>query len=344
MNENLTPLTYEALTAWWTNTPGAQRFLQHMASMAEHCYAIVADITKDDTQGFITIFTEVIQRRNYSTVVEHYDLDIDHGEENFVTDLTARFAPHYVPDLMSSSMITDVAAKGILSGYIIFVKVDTRLTWLTNLVSNFNKVESSDKGALIFLTSDTMPSQITMKLTDYILPYDVQFFAINLLEDTNLTQIERLFTATLASKLAGTSAIIAKNLASAELYSNGRKLAKEVLGEDFSGHKFERVLWETQIQFALPIVETVRERLIARNQAALKKILPVADEFGKFLESPWDMELRHLHFYGGSNKLFTQTDWELLEMVYRIRNDLTHLFTVDTERLQKLFLLANLVE
>ena len=341
MNRNLMPLNGEDLEAWWERVPGARRFLQNMAGEAEHNKAIVADIAEDDVEGFITIFTEVIQRRNYSTVVERYDLNSDGGEEDFVTDLAAKFDPGYVPDLMSDSIIMDVANKGILSGYVIFVKVNVKLNWLTNLVSDFNRVNSPDKGTIIFLTSDTMPSQITMKLMDYILPYDVQFFAINLLEDARLSQTEKLYTATLTSKLAGTSAIIAKNLANAELYMNGRKLAKEVLDSNFANHKFERVVWETQIQFALPIVETVRERLIARNLSALKRILPVADEFGKFLENPWDMELRHLHFYGGGDKVFSPGDWEMLELVYRVRNDLSHLDIIDTERLQKVFSLAD---
>ena len=341
MNRNLTPLNGEDLEAWWERVPGARRFLQTMAGEAEHNKAIVADIAEDDVEGFITIFTEVIQRRNYSTVVERYELNSNNGEEDFVTDLAMKFDPDYMPDFMSDSMIMDVANKGILSGYVVFVKVNVKLNWLTNMVSDFNRVNSPDKGTIIFLTSDTMPSQITMKLTDYILPYDVQFFAINLLEDSRLSQIERLYTATLTSKLAGTSAIIAKNLAGSDLYLNGRELAKEVLAEGFASHKYERVVWETQIQFALPIVETVRERLIARNLSALKKILPVADEFGKFLENPWDMELRHLHFYGGGDKVFSPSDWEMLELVYRVRNDLSHLDIIEIERLQRIFALAN---
>ena len=219
-------------------------------------------------------------------------------------------------------------------------RVHSQINWLPNFVSDFNKIESNDKGTLIFLTSEVMPSQITIKLTDYILPYDVQFFAFNLLENTRLSQTEKLFTATLTSKLAGTSAIIAKSLATPELFFNGQSLAEDVLGENFNSQDFTRALWETQIQFALPIVETIRENLIDRNLSALKKILPVADEFGKFLDNPWDMELRHLHFYGGSAKIFSMADWDILELVYRIRNDLSHLDTIDFERLRKIFSLA----
>ena len=341
MNKNFISLTTEDLEAWWERVPGARRFLHTMANEAERGKAIVADISEDDTEGFISIFTEEIQRRNYSIVVERYEVNGSTEEEDFIMDLVNKFDPDYVPDLMSDSIIMDVANKKIFSGYVIFIKVNGKSNWLNAMVSDFNKVESDDKGTLILLTSESMPSQMTMKLTDFILPYDVQFFAINLLDDTKLNQTEKLYTATLISKLTGTSAIMTKNLATANLYFDGRQFARNTLAEDFETHKFERAVWATQIQFALPIVETVREKLIARNLFALKKLLPVADEFGKFLNNPWDMELRHLHYYGGNGKIFSQTDWETLELVYRVRNDLSHLYTVDVDRLEKIFDLDN---
>ena len=341
MNINLIPLSSDDLESWWLRVPGARRFLGAIVSEAELNKAVVADIANTDIDGFVSIFTDIIQRRNYSTVIEHLELNQPIELDDFITDLAIKFDPNYVPDLMSDSMIMDVASKNVLSGYIIFIKVNSKVNWLSDLVSDFNKIDSSSKGSLIFLTSDDdMPSQITMKTKDYILPYDVQFFAFNILEDTKLSQTEKLFTATLTSKLAGTSAIIAKNLASTELFFNGQSFAEEVLSENFNSHKFNRALWETQIQFALPIVESIREKLIDKKLPELKQLLPVADEFGKFLDNPWDMELRHLHFYGGSAKLFSQNDWEILELVYRVRNDLSHLDSIDVERLEKVLELS----
>ena len=69
--------------------------------------------------------------------------------------------------------------------------------------------------------------------------------------------------------------------------------------------------------------------------------MPVTDEFGKDLSSAWDMELRHLHYYGGSDRVFSLNDWETLEFVYRIRNDLSHLCPIDSNRLAKIFVLSN---
>lgn len=341
MNTQLITLDNEELESWWLRVPGARRFLQTMVTEAEQNKALIADIADIDLEGFISMFTDFIQQRNSSIVIERFDVDEFVEVDDFVTDFAIKFDPNYVPDLMSNSMIVDVAKKNVLSGYIVFVKINIDVNELANIVNDFNKVDSKDKGTLIFLTSDnTMPSQITMKLSDYILPYDVQFFAFNLLENSRLPQYEKLFTATLTAKLAGTSAIIAKNLAEPELFFNGKTFAKKILADEFIKYKFENALWETQIQFALPLIETIREQLIKKNLMALQALLPVADEFGKFLEDPFDMELRHLHFYGGSVKLFSQSDWELLELVYRARNDLSHLDTIDVERLEKVFALV----
>ena len=341
MENKLIPLTGSDLEAWWERVPGARRFLQKMAADAEHSRAIVADLPENNVEGFISIFTDEIQRRNYSIVIERYELNNCNNAEDFITDLAAKFDPDYVPDLMSDSIIVDVANKKVLSGYVVFVNIKNKVNWLSSLITDFNRVEADDKGTIIFITSETMPSQMTMKLTDYITPYDVQFFAINLLEGTKLNQTEKLYTATLISKLAGTSAILAKNLAASDLYRNGRQFAQNVLRDEYVPHKFERAVWETQIQFALPVVETVREKLIERNLHLLKKILPVTDEFGKVLENPWDMELRHLHYYGGIDKVFSTNDWETLEFVYRVRNDLSHLCSIDSNRLAKIFILSN---
>ncbi len=339
MKKQLTTLTRTDLEEWWERVPGARRFMKTLGDEAEKNRAAAIDISDEDAEDFISIFTEEVQRRNYLLVIERLTLDGASAMNEFVTTLAEHFEPSYLPDLLSGSLMADVARKKILSGYVLVVKVPGRASWLTELISDFNRVEDVDKGALIFLTSE-LPAQFTFRLTDFVTPYDVQFFAINLLETARLSQTEKLYTATLTAKLAKTSAVLTKNLSTPELYFDGARLMEEVFGEEFNRRTFERAVWETQIQFALPIVETVREKLIARNLIDLKKLLPVTDEFGKTLSSPWDMELRHLHYYGGNVKVFSQTDWDVLELVYRARNDLSHLESIETDRLEKIFSLT----
>lgn len=340
MSENSEPLTRTELEDWWDRVPGARRFMKVLGREAEQNHALAVDIEASEVEGFLTIFTDEIQRRHYSLVIEKLTLTAGESADEFVTTLVERYEPHYMPDLLSGSMMTDVARKRILSGYVLMVKVEGRATWLAEVINDFNRVEDSGKGTVIFFTSE-LPSQFTFRLRDFITPYDVQFFAINLMESARLNQTEKLYTATLTAKLSGTSARLAKNLARAELYADGRRLIGEVMGADYRQRDYDRAVWETQIQFALPIVETVREKLIARNLSELKKLLPATDEFGKELLNAWDMELRHLHYYGGNVKVFSQSDWDVLEMVYRARNDLSHLDILDREQLDKIFALAD---
>ena len=91
------------------------------------------------------------------------------------------------------------------------------------------------------------------------------------------------------------------------------------------------------MQFLLPILENLRSRIIEKNFLQLERILPVTDEFGRILEEPYDMELRHLHYYGGSRQLFQYSDWENLELAYNARNDLSHLRILELSSLEKIF-------
>ena len=336
----LEPLTRAELEQWWSQVPGARRFLKTLGREAEKCRATAIDIADESIDEFTAILADEVQRHNYSLVIERLTLEATATPDEFVTRLAERFEPHYLPDLLSGSLMTDVARKRILSGYVALVEVHGRAAWLADVINDFNRVEDVSKGTVFFLTTE-LPTQFTMRLTDYITPYDVQFFAINLMESTRLSSTEKLYTATLTAKLAGTSPVPVKNLACAELYFDGRRLYEELMGDRYRRRTYERAVWETQIQFALPIVETVREKLIARNLNGLKALLPVADEFGKVLDDPWDMELRHLHYYGGNVKLFSQTDWDVLELVYRARNDLSHLDMIDRDRLEKIFALTD---
>ena len=340
MSARLSPLTRSELEQWWERVPGARRFLKTLGREVERCSALAIDIADEDIEEFMSILAEEIQRRNYSLVIERLTLEASTAPDEFVTHLAERFDPHYMPDLLSGSLMADVARKRLLSGYVAIIEVQGRAVWLADVIKEFNRVEDVSKGTLLFLTAD-LPTQFTMRLTDFITPYDVQFFAINLMESARLSSTEKLYTATLTAKLAGTSALLAKNLARAELYVDGQRLVEEVMGDGYRRRQYERAVWETQIQFALPIVETVREKLIARNVEGLKKLLPKTDEFGKELDDPWDMELRHLHHYGGNVKLFSQADWDVLEQVYRARNDLSHLYILDRDQLDKIFSLAS---
>ena len=334
------PLNYEELDLWWRTVPSSRRFVSEiMEAVDKHC-ATAAHLPKDEEDGFIQILTEKIQRKHVSAIVEIFDYSGAGDMEDFVEELTANFAPNFLRDFTVDSPMEDLALQHSFTGYAIIVKPKKKISWLTAAISDFNKSATLAGGTLIFVTTEENPPPNFTRLSDFLTPYDVQFFAINLLENARLTAKQKLYTSTLAAKLAKQSALLTKNLAKTELYTHGLDFVKTVV-PNFKEKIYNRAVWECQAQFLLPALEQIRSRLIEKNFLQLKHILPVTDEFGKTLYNAWDMELRHLHYYGGNQKIFPYDEWEILESAYSARNELSHLQTLENLRLEKIF---NLVD
>ena len=338
--DKLQPLDNDELSSWWRMVPGARRFTNTAADAVDKHCAAAAHLPKVDLEGFVQMLVYKISRRHVSLNVEIFEYDEKGDAEDFVTALTEKFASNFLRDFTKDSPLADLAAQNTFGGYAVIVKLRRKVNWLTSAVVDFNKNSANSTGSIIFVTCEDNPSPSLTRLSDYLTPYDVQFFAINLLENSKLTTQEKLYTSTLAAKLSGQSAILAKNLATVELFTDGIDFVKKIV-PNFDNRIFSRAVWECQAQFLLPTLEQLRGQFIEKNFSRLKHILPVKDEFGKILNDPWDMELRHLHFYGGNHFLFNPADWELLELAYHARNDLSHLTTIDLQRLQKLFTFAD---
>lgn len=332
-------LNYDELDLWWRTVPSSRRFMGAiMESVDKHC-AIAAHLPTEDADGFIQILTEKIERKYVSLIVATFEYDGKGDIEDFVDALTAKFEPNFLRDFTKDSPMEDLAQQNSFSGYAIIVKLKHKLKWLTAAVTDFNREISVTGGSLIFVSTELNPPPSLTRLSDFLTPYDVQFFAINLLENARLTSQQKLYTSTLAAKLAKQSAVLAKNLSKTELYTRGFEFVKTVI-PDFKEKIYNRAVWECQTQFILPALEQIRSRLIEKNFLQLKRILPQTDEFGKTLDNAWDMELRHLHYYGGNYKIFPYNEWEDLELAYFARNDLSHLKTLELSQLEKIFTLV----
>lgn len=337
--KKLQPLDDDDLDSWWRAVPGARHFTNAAMEAVEKNLAVAVHLPQADSDGFIKTFTEKIQRRYVSLIVEIFKYEGANDMEDFVNALTEKFAPDFLRDFTKDSPFEDLAEQNLFGGYVIIVKLKNKFKNLPTAVADFNKAVKHDGGAIIFVTSEENPPPSLVRLSDYLTPYDVQFFAINLLDNAKLSEQEKIYTATLAAKLAGQSAILAKNLATAELFTNGANFVKKIF-PNFDERIFSRAVWECQVQFLLPILEQMRGKLIEKNFRQLKNLLPVKDEFGKIITDPWDMELRHLHFYGGSAFIFQTNDWEILESVHLARNLISHLEIIDRAQMEKIFALA----
>lgn len=338
--ENFQSLDDEELDSWWRTVPGARHFMNIAIDAIEKNDSAAFHLPKIDSDGFIQKLIEKIQRRYMSLIVEIFDYNGAGDTEDFVNALTEKFAPNFIRDFTKDSAMEDLARQNLFGGYVVIVKLEKDFKKLPEAVSAFNKVSTSQSGSFIFISSQKNPSPSMTRLSDFLTPYDVEFFAINLMDNARLSPVQKIYTATLAAKLAGSSPIIAKNLASAELFNDGFNFVKKII-PDLEERIFSTAVWECQIQYILPILEKVRGRIIEKNFKLLKSILPVTDEFGKNIRDPWDMELRHLHHYGGTTFFYPANDWENLDLAYHARNLISHLEIIDREQIDKIFLLAD---
>ena len=335
-SNKLQPLNYDELDSWWRTVPGSRRFTGEIMDAVDKNCATAAHLPKEDEEGFLQILTEKIQHKYISLTVEIFDYEGKGDIEDFVDELTTKFAPNFLRDFTTDSPMEDLAKQNSFANYIIICRLKNKVKWLTSAVTDFNKSNSEAGGVLIFVTTENNPPPNLTRLSDFLTPYDVQFFSINLLENARLTSQEKLYTSTLAAKLAKKSALIAKNLAKTELYTHGLEFVRTVI-PNFDEKIFNRAVWECQTQFILPALEQIRGQLIEKNFLQLQNILPKKDEFGKILDDPWDMELRHLHHYGGNKQIFQYEDWELLELAYSARNTLSHWQAMELSQLEKIF-------
>ena len=335
----LEPLDDEELESWWRTVPGARHFMNIAMNTIDKNCSVALHLAKADSDGFIQMLREKIQRRYLNIILEEFDYSGAGDMEDFVNALTERFAPNFLRDFTKDSAMEDLARQNLFGGYVVIVRLKKDFKGLTAAVSTFNRVATDQSGSFIFVSSQDNPSPSMARLADFLTPYDVQFFAINLLDNVRLSTLQKIYTATLVAKLAGHSAIIAKNLATIEIFNDGAEFVKKII-PNFDEKIYSQAVWECQVQYLLPILEQVRGRLIEKNFRQLRNILPVKDEFGKIITDPWDMELRHLHFYGGNAMLFHINDWENLELAYHARNLISHLEILDREQTDIIFLLA----
>ena len=230
-DENL-PLSLndDDLRDWWHHVPGARRFINDAAvAVDKHC-AVAAHIPPTDFDGFAFMLEEKIKIRHVSVIVKTFEYAGGADEEDFIAVIAEQIAPNFFRDFTEDSPIIDAVNQKVFDGYVVIVKLKEKYSWLTSAVADFNKISTNSNGSIIFVTSEKNPPPNINRLSDYLTPYDVQFFAINLMDSVRLTSQEKLYTATLAAKLAGQSPLLAKNLARAKLFTDG---------ENFFDSRFE---------------------------------------------------------------------------------------------------------
>lgn len=168
----------------------------------------------------------------------------------------------------------------------------------------------------------------------YLYHYDIQYFAMTCLRDTELNLRQQYYAADIIAKIAGMDGRLCLALARQDLYFH----PETVIQEQKLSADLVPILLETQMQHVLPILEDIRRYLVRKYETMIQQILPQQDEYGKELNRPTDLELRHLqHYLRGQGLFFQEKDDEWFQCAYQARNDISHLNVLPTDQLDKLF-------
>ena len=249
-NENIQPLDADDLDSWWRTIPGARRFLNAAFEAFNKKCAAAVQLSEENVESFIQALEQKIQRKDANSPIERFNYNRAGDVEDFVEFLRN----------FTRAPLEDLAKQNPFGGYAaIIIRLEEKVEWLADAVTEFNRSAAHFSTALIFVTTEENPPPNLTRLSVCLTPYDVQFFAINFLENAALSAKKKMYTSTLAEKLSGQSPVLVKNLARAELYNYGLDFVRTILPQ-FDERIFARAVWECQMQFLLPTLEQIRER------------------------------------------------------------------------------------
>lgn len=340
---------------WWREVSGPRRFMNSLMRQIQDGKCIVTDVSfRDDT--FINALEERIGDFNSDIIVEEIDLE-DYKTKDEFRDYLRDFNSDWRFTPSDGSFFASMAKGRCLESYIFLIWCDTQsLTWFKQPFLDFCMNCSSNSGQFILLNGEKLLNKgigerLSGKLTvsllkDFISSYDSQFFAMRCLDDTRMTNEQKYYTAGLISKIAGSDGQLCEELADERLYKDPKDVIESKMAIDSriadrvpTSAKIEEVIWEAQMQCALPITEHIRRYLVEKYEKEIQSILPQRDEYGNQIMISQDMELRHLQHYLRSNGRtpFDSTDDTMFKLAYNVRNEISHLNILEADELNNLF-------
>jgi len=313
---------------WWREVAGPHKYIKKMARaiLDRQCLVIDADLDDD-------VFRETLKDR-----ISSYDCDC-----HYITcALPPMISPTSIRSRPSLPPLISLIRQPWLQHYVFFVdSLSGSCPWLEQAAAAVGSLAGREGSAWIFRAPssviaswDKMTGVCVLDQQRYLYHYDIQYFAMTCLQDTALNLYQRYYTADIIAKIAGTDGRLCLALARQELYSR----PETVIQEQQLSVDLRPLLLETQMQHILPILEDIRRYLVQKYETMIEQILPQKDEYGKELERPTDLELRHLqHYLRGQGLFFQEKDDDWFQCAYQARNDISHLQVLPTDQLDKLF-------
>ena len=326
---------------WWREVAGPHKYVKEIARaiLDQQCLAMDADLDDD-------VFTESLKDR-----ISSYDCDChyvriaadDFDDVNaFTAFIAQQYAPQFRFDPLDESPLTSLIRQSGLQHYVFFVdSASGDCPWLAQAAAAVGRLAGREGSAWVFRAPspvlaawDKMAGVHLLDRKHYLYHYDIQYFAMTCLRDTELNLCQQYYAADIIAKIAGMDGRLCLALARQDLYFH----PETVIQEQKLSVDLVPILLETQMQHVLPILEDIRRYLVRKYETMIQHILPQQDEYGKELNRPTDLELRHLqHYLRGQGLFFQEKDDEWFQCAYQARNDISHLNVLPTDQLDKLF-------
>lgn len=114
--------------------------------------------------------------------------------------------------------------------------------------------------------------------------------------------------------------------------SDGERYSFEKTKEDVA-----LFVWESQIKYIFPLIESYRRHFINRYSDAIKKVLPINNSYGDSINTPEDVEIGTLVYLAGKEYIsITSVEYTELDMYRNARNKLAHMNVLENEELDKI--------
>lgn len=321
---------------WWNQVSGPLAYMNKIRDYVQEGISTVIRESDVDTL-FFDILEEKIRQIDSAFIFETFKTSDYSSESEFQDDFICRLAPKFIRRL--TSPYPGLYSEGYLQHRIIYFEIDTEDSWVMDVVKGLCPLSSTGNGIFVCVAPDTAPYDgikhlKTVNLSSYLTIYNLQYFAIQCLENFETRDSKGMYIAQLAAKLSDASGCMCANLSVPALYSDAKEVCK-----DIPWNAVKKAMRETQIQIFLPLIEEIRQYLILRYAEKIKSLLPRRDEFGHDITDPKEMELRHLQYYGRKSvdAFFAPADDSWFKVAYNARNDLSHLKLLDRKTMDALF-------
>ncbi|MCI3922171.1 hypothetical protein MO973_18240 [Paenibacillus sp. TRM 82003] len=335
----------ERETLWWNYISGAARYVHDtILEIGKGRVLLIEEVPF--LEQYLQLVLERVRQWDSSLLAETFMAEEWSGTVDVGEQLMKRYAPavHYHP--MDGTRAKCIAQQNLLQGRVIIARrVESHKGWIDFAVE-YAKMSGSRNGLLILTYAGDRPLAQARKgigmlrWDQYITEYDMHLFASYCIADRHdLSSALKSYITNIAARLADRNPALCSLFASERLARDPFSFVK-ALAEDSEflndlvqqPHRIKSVLWESQIQTAFPIIENVRRRLIESYYDDLRNELPQTDEFGKVLQGPEDMEMRHMWYYYFKTHGFRNAEDEsTFRLVYNARNKLAHLDPLDSD-------------